>query len=424
MFRYVFFLYVFMIGILPSCSLQKGQKIILTNTSDVQLKGQAVTAKRKDFANVSSGKLYPLVTNGRGDTLAAQLDDLDGDKEWDELFFVTDLAAKGRETFNVKWVRSQLNFEKKTSIRFGVRQTLDSKVEPAISDTFYADQLPAVIGYQHYQTDGPTWENDKVGFRLYLDGRNSIDVFGKTKKEITPGDVGIGEDGVTENNYSVMKDWGTDILGVANSVGIGGISLLVGDSLFRLGVTEQDPLNNVDTTIFKIISEGPVRSTMKFTYKNWRPVSHNYFVESTTSIWPGLYGFSNSVRFNNLKGDETLVVGLVNSNTNKQLTEIILDKWVVLLTHDKQSINKEWWLGLALILPKSVYSGYMQAPKAGRLSNTYLGKLKVENNKPVNYYAIAGWELSNNSFKDSTYFTKYVTDLVKQLESEVEVSVK
>lgn len=426
--KYLFFIGLFLLILnFYSCSGKKGQsvkKIILTNTSSFNLTDKAIAINREQLLPIRSDAAYPLLIDQRGDTIPTQLDDLDGDGHWDELFFVINLPGDEQDTFDLSWINTAIKFKKRTTVRFGMRPTFDSKISPATIDTFYADQLPGVIGYQHFQTDGPTWENDKVGFRLYLDGRNSIDVFGKTVSYMTPDNVGIGKDGVTENNYSVMKDWGTDILDVGNSVGIGGISLLINDKLARLGVTEKDSLDNVDTTIFKIISKGPVRSLMKVTYKDWKPNDRNYFAEETISMWPGMYGFRNSVRLTNLTSNDTLVVGLVNSNTNQKLTEITInDKWVALITDDKQSVNKQWWLGLALVLPRKNYAGYFEAPKSGAVSKTYLGKLKVQNNEPVNYFAFAGWELSDKRFSDPDYFKKYIVGFFNQLSVEVKVKV-
>jgi hypothetical protein len=412
---------------LSSCSSHRhtpGQTIILTNTSTFNLTDKAIAIKRGEL-QVPAGDMFPLLISQSGDTIPSQLDDLDGDHTWDELFFVMNLSAQKTDSIHLSWTEAAIEFPKRTSIRFGVRQTVTSKVEPAASDTFYADQLPGVIGYQHYQTDGPTWENDKVAFRQYLDGRNSIDVFGKTVHYMTPDSVGIGKDGHTENNYSTMKDWGTDILAVANSAGIGGFSLKIQDSLPRLGITEKDSVNNVDSTIFNILSEGPVRSIMKFNYINWRPLGRKYNVVQTTSIWPGMYAFNNSVRFSDLKGDETMVVSLVNSNTEQKLNELTVnDEWVVLYTHDKQSVNKEWWLGLALILPKDNYMGYIEAPKKGSLSTAYLGKLKIVNNNSINYFAVAAWELSDKGFSDPAYFKTYLENLVNGLTAEVSIKVR
>ncbi|WP_162054718.1 DUF4861 domain-containing protein [Pontibacter pamirensis] len=417
-----------LLGCLTSCQSEKdsgGQEVTLTNTSSVNLVEKAISIKRGELTGAPDGELYPLVLSQRGDTIPAQLDDLDGDNKWDELFFVKDLPANGEETVHLKWIDTPVNFEKRTSVRFGVRSSVEGKVQPATSDTFYAHELPGVMGYQPYQTDGPSWENDKVGFRHYLDGRNSKDVFGKKVSYMSPDSVGINQEGVTEDNYHVMEAWGRDILSVGNSVGIGGIALMIGDTLARLGVTQADSLNNVDSTFFQILSEGPARSVINYQYHNWKPLNRNYEVEETTSIWPGMYAYKNSARFSHLQGDETLLIGLVNSETQQPLTEIATDdKYVILLTHDKQSYNKEWWLGLALILPKEAYRGYMKAPETGSLSKSYLAKLKVEKDKPVEYYAVAGWELSDEGFRNPAYFQEYVRSLAKKLSAEVKITVE
>lgn len=403
---------------------QEGQEIDLKNTSSLTLNGKAISISRSKLSDIPDSIHFPLLLSQQGDTIPAQLDDLDGDGEWDELFFLVDLPANGEKEMVLQWVGAEIDFEKKTSVRFGVRGSMESSVVPSTSHTFYADMLPGVMGYQPYQTDGPSWENDKVGFRHYLDGRNSKDVFGKKTSAMSPDSVGISKEGVTEDNYHVMEDWGRDILAVGNSVGVGGVALMIGDSLARLGVTQQDSLNNVDSTFFQIVSEGPVRSIINYQYYNWKPLDRNYAVEETSSIWPGIYAYKNEVKFSDLQGDETLLIGLVNSNTSKPLSELIVDdKWVVLWTHDKQTYEKEWYLGLALILPKDVYQGFMEAPKTGKLSNTFLAKMNVENNKPVSYYSVAAWELSDEGFQKEDYFEEYVRNLASQLAAEVTVEI-
>ena len=63
-------------------------------------------------------------------------------------------------------------------------------VAPATEEVLPANEVYKALGYQRYQTDGPSWENDKVGFRHYLDGRNSKDVFGKKTPPPSPFDRG------------------------------------------------------------------------------------------------------------------------------------------------------------------------------------------------------------------------------------------
>ncbi|MES2648497.1 MAG: DUF4861 domain-containing protein [Bacteroidota bacterium] len=401
-----------------------GDTIRVSNSASIDLANKPVILKRTELIQLPGTGYYPVITNERKEIIPSQLDDLNGDNSWDELFFVADLPAKKQAIFFIQWTKTPPSYTKKTSVRFGVRRSLNATVQPAVSDTFYPNQLPGVMGYQRYQTDGPTWENDKVGFRQYLDGRNSIDVFGKKTPAITPENVGINNAGITEPNYSNMQDWGTDILHVGNSVGVGGAALLIGDSLLRLGITEQDRLNNVDSTIFNIVTEGPVRSMMQIDYRGWKPANRDYSVIQKTSIIPGTYSFRNEFEIDRLKGDEVLLAGLVNSRSEQQLSELVVnDKWVVLYTHDKQSVNKEWFLGMALVVPKENYLGYIKAPITGSVATSWLAKLKPEEKKPLAWYAVACWELSDPQFKELAFFKAYITELVKQLSAEVSIQV-
>ncbi len=414
---------------LLSCQSNKEEeqaiKMVLTNPSSVELTDKAITIPREALSALSEGNQFPLLLTENGDTLAAQLDDVDGDKQWDALFFVADFAANEEKNLHLSWTPSRPDFTKRTSVRFGKRSSADAAVQAKTSDTLYADSLPKSLGYQPYQTDGPSWENDKVGFRHYFDGRNAKDLFGKRVAYMSPEAVGINAEGAVVDNYHVMEAWGRDILAVGNSVGLGGIALMVNDSLARLGVTVNDSVNNVAATTFNILSEGPVRSIIRFNYNDWQVGDHNYSVEETTSIWPGMYGYQNSVKVMNLQGNEQLLVGLVNINNDQPLQEIMANEdWVVLLTHDKQTYEDEWWLGMALILPREAYQGYIEAPTSGPLSNTYLAKLKIQEGEAVNYFAVGGWELSDENFKDPDYFRNYVQNLTQQLATEVAVDIQ
>src|SRR5690606_2644891 len=222
--KYLFFL-IFTAFFALSCSQRdEGEwTITLKNNDRIDLRQKAIAVKRTDFTTDTG--FYPLLLDAKGDTVPVQVDDTSGDGLWDELFFLIDIPASGEVVLTVKQAENDIVYEKKTAVRFGKRNGLTEPVQPRREDTLYADQLPLAIGYQPYQTDGPSWENDKVGFRHYLDGRNSKDVFGKKVSYMSPSDVGINAQGAVEDNYHVMEDWGRDIMPVGNSVGIGGIAL-------------------------------------------------------------------------------------------------------------------------------------------------------------------------------------------------------
>ncbi|AVR47419.1 DUF4861 domain-containing protein [Christiangramia fulva] len=414
------------------CKNQEGKneivpskEIVLKNVSTDSLLDKPVIIKRSNLKFKDSTK-YPVLTSGNT-IYPLQVSDIDQDGVWDEIFLVANFAPNETKHLELKWTEASKlpEYTKRTSARFGKRETEDEPVEPATGETLTKNDMPAKQGFQKYQTDGPSWENDKVGFREYLDGRYSKDVFGKRIPDISPENVGINKDTAVEDNYHVMEDWGRDILAVGNSVGLGGFGLIVNETVHRLGALVTDTVSNVELTRFKIQEEGPVKSVLTFNYQDWCVGGNMYDVEETTTIWPGIYGFKNTVKISGLQGNEQLAVGLVNINNQNPLQEIkVNDDWVVLITHDHQTYEREWILGLALILPRDAYLGYMEAPKTGKLTDSFLAKLNIQNSKPISYYAMAGWELSQEErFADPEFFKQYVIDTAEQLSAEVEVEI-
>jgi hypothetical protein len=398
-------------------------KITLTTTAEIELKDKAVSIKRISIDSKLDAKGFPQLT-AAGVLVPSQVNDLDGDGRWDELFLVTDFSAKEKKIMELKWVKKAPQFIVRTSVRFGKREAKNLPVQPATEEVLLANQVHKKLGFQKYQTDGPTWENDKIGFRHYLDGRNAKDVFGKKLPAITPENVGINAEGAVEDNYHTMWDWGRDIFPVGNSAGLGGYALLVGDEINRLGIITTDTLNNIEKTTFKIVAEGPENSVLSYKYQNWLASGNNYQVKETTSIWPGMYGYKNTVSVEGLKGNELLLIALSNINNQQPLNIVESGNFICLIQHDNLGYNREWIMGTAIIVPKKGFKGYIEAPKTGQLTNSYLAKFKVDNNEPISYYAVAAWELSaDKNFKDSTYFKNYVTHLAQQLSTDITITI-
>ncbi|MNE70067.1 hypothetical protein D3C80_1658330 [compost metagenome] len=96
-----------------------------------------------------------------------------------------------------------------------------------------------------------------------------------------------------------------------------------------------------------------------------------------------------------------------------------------MIQHDYLTYERQWILGTAILVPANIYQGYMEAPKTGPLTDSYLAKLKIDDGKEISYFAVAAWELSaDKGFNDSAFFTNYVTNLAKQLSAKVKVEIK
>lgn len=72
--------------------------------------------------------------------------------------------------------------------------------------------------------EGPVLENDRVAYRYYADSRHRFDVFGKRVVDMVMDTVGW--------NYHEVMNWGSDILKVGNSLGIGSPGVLYRDSVY------------------------------------------------------------------------------------------------------------------------------------------------------------------------------------------------
>lgn len=111
-------------------------------------------------------------------------------------------------------------------LRVNVGEPSNEQYEPRTSI-----QIPAshTIGDQIFPYEGIGWENELIGYRLYLDERAVTDVFGKKTPKISLPMVDY------RSKYHEAAPWGQDVMHVGPSMGVGGLGLYRGESLERFG---------------------------------------------------------------------------------------------------------------------------------------------------------------------------------------------
>lgn len=92
-------------------------------------------------------------------------------------------------------------------------------------------QIPALhtIGDNLFPYEGIGWENEIVGYRLYLDERAVTDVFGKKVAQPVLQNVDY------RSKYHDPADWGLDVMHVGPSMGVGGLGLFRDGAPARFG---------------------------------------------------------------------------------------------------------------------------------------------------------------------------------------------
>ena len=254
----------------------------------------------------------------------------------------------------------------------------------------------------YYQTEGPAWENDKVGFRLYMDVRNGKDIFGKTTTALVMDTVGTFGD---KYYHHFDSRWGMDILKVGKSLGAGALAIKVktnggSDTLIRLG-------ENVGETSYELIKDADSIAVIRLHYKNWKVLSRTYNLTEEISIRPGTFYYESMISMTGLKGDEKLVTGIVNLKS-KQSFPLQSNGYKVLYTHDKQSENDDY-LGMAIKVANIYNPVFGQTPNEGNgILNTYTVTMDIKNNQPVKFQFYACWEKTDKNFADKTYFQNFL----------------
>ena len=262
-----------------------------------------------------------------------------------------------------------------------------------------------------------------MGYRHYFDGRNVRDIFGKTTNLMVMDSVGIQEDGYVGNTYHVEAWWGRDIMSGGRSFGLGGIALQKGDSLIRLGVTMEQTTNNIDETFYKVISSGPVRSIFRLNFNGWEVDGEKIDVEETMTIWAGKYGYENKVRLSHLPEGSRLVTGIVNDFNDMPYIRKDVGNYKLMMTHDKQTYDKVWYMGMALMVDKENWTGVeFEAPKQGSgILTTWCTELKPNSNGEYNFNCCAAWEITDQRFTQREYFDSVVTEYADELSNKSEV---
>jgi len=419
---------VLLVGLsFPACEKHpRVRHLTLYNPLMIERPDEAFVIKRESLGYTNE-LLLPVIKNEKGIYISSQIDDLDNDGKWDEAAFVYTLLPQERVHLIIDWVpvNDFPDFPLRTNIRFGKMNFLSGRIESPETDIHGKYNLPRGEGYP-YQMDGPAWENDKMGFRHYFDGRNCRDVFGKRVPDMVLDTVGIRPDGTPGDTYHVMADWGRDIMSAANSFGLGGLAIQLPDTLLRLGVEIQDTIDNVDSTRYTLITKGPVRSVLRLDFYGWEVERTKVNVQADVTIWAGKYGYENVIRTDSLPDHTFLVTGIVTNNNEKELIkETYGGKTVAMMTHDKQTYNKEWYMGMGLLIPSSNLKNTFRAPIQGNgIINTWCAALCPDEKNEYRYNTYAVWEKSDERFKDREEFIKLMEQYALSLNVPVQVELK
>ena len=212
----------------------------------------------KKVVNIQSAEVAATSQQGRseGETIPSQLDDLNGDLIPDELAFVADIPARTTLSFCVRCaaVSPQRSYPARTA---AFMKVWDRKYRyPYINNIEYQGCNAPLATYDAIYGHGAQWESELVGFRVYIDHRQSIDIYGKPTPQLV-----LDKTNFYATREDIAAGRGCDILFAGASVGAGSFrGYLGGQPTYVDSVTARGQ---------RVVASGPVRAIVEVTDKNW-----------------------------------------------------------------------------------------------------------------------------------------------------------
>lgn len=411
--RFLFSLIVLILFCSPGLFAQKARRLSVSSPSDFSRPDELVVLSRKTIerklGKISEGSYISIIENTNR-PLIVQFDDMDKDGKWDEAAFLYSFKPGEKAVFNVSVTDRLLG---KAVVRAHVRQrrkNTDATFGPALDrDSIPAGQPNTDFSKQKlppFLTEGPAWENDKVGFRVYFDVRNTKDIWGKTTPKMMLDTVGTDP----SESYHHLANWGMDILAVGKSLGAGSLAISVPlagkkDTLIRLGGQNMGPV------IYEKLADGPVRAIFRMHYPKWKALESIPALDLTEeiSIWGGQYFYESKVNVHNAPAGARLVSGIVNLNS-KKTTPVAKGGVQGLFTYDLQSENKDH-LGMAILTPASLCEGTGTTPNVGTdVKNTYYVTMRISPKRTSDFRFYSAWEKSDKIFSTEKGFQDYINN--------------
>lgn len=382
----------------------------LSNPSTHDISGvhqAALTTEQVRKLKHPQGALYAVTSLG---IVPVELSDANGNGRLDALVVEALIPAGGAVAVPVYAGNpGDVEFVKKTQAELWHRTTGNWRngVYRGGGNFFRFDSLRVPDGFTDHtyfiKYEGPGWESDKVGYRMYLDWRNANDVFGKKITDMVLQDVGV--DGF--ETYHHMADWGMDVLKVGRSLGIGSIAWFDGEKAVRVEKT--------DSVMCKIEADGLIRSQVKTWYYGWQLGETKNNLISLKTIDAGSRMTRELLTFDTPQ--QNVATGfIIEKGIDMFEMTSANGKWRAMASWGEQSLAGDR-MGLAILFP---------AHQNGRVTADRLSHLVVFE-KPltsVEYYFLAAWEQEPGGVTTLEAFRTYLQQSLDALENPVQASVE
>ena len=374
------------------------------------------------FARTDVPVVIPLTNYGdvrsalvtvNGQEVPCQLDDLNQDEIFDELCFLADLGKKEKKTYTITLMNE--GEPRPYPARVYAEMVLSNSKDKTLKkhqQNNYIESLTArgdaayTYNIQHHH--GVDFESELNGIRIYFDARQTLDLYGKFKKQLE----------LKETQFYTpdeLKDqgYGDDVLWVGQTFGLGA---------FR-GWDGQQPtlVEPVRSRTQRVISYGPLRAIVEVVDRGWKVDAQREPVNMTLRYtqYAGHRDTDVDVFFNKDVTDYRFSTGIINVKGSEEFS-------------DKKGLRACWgtdypaadtikWkretVGLAVYVPQKNIVSEEPANK-----DNYAYVLKV-NGKHMAYKVTYTSDNESFGYHSAKEWFKFLKEWKKEVEQPVSITV-
>lgn len=283
------------------------QVINLTLSSKVTHPNAPIVMKLADYGVVKSA----LVTID-GVEIPCQLDDLNKDGRMDELSFVADVTKNNntKATITLSDNGKPREYKPMTYAEIVLRSGAKEKNKQNIYLSAITIDKQTVKPYNVLHHHGVAFENEMIAMRIYMDHRQTIDLYGKFHKGLE-----LKETQFYTSKEQKTQGYGDDVLWVGNSFGLGALRGWNG--------SEPTMLDDVQHRTHRILAQGPVRTIVEVEDMAWTisPGTEPVNMTLRYTLYTGHRDFDVDVAFNRDMSKQQFSTGIINVKNSIDLSD-------------------------------------------------------------------------------------------------------
>ena len=282
--------------------------VTMRNNLKCELKDVPATISLKEFYGTRSAT---VIENGK--EIPYQIDDFDKDGNADELCFLTDLKGKETKTVTVT-LSDNVQTKEWTPRTFAEIVLRNPSVKEKNKHDIYLSSVTidkrTTNPYNVLHHHGVAFESELIGMRIYMDKRQTIDLYGKFHKGLE-----IEKTQFYTSKEQKTQGYGDDVLWVGNTFGLGAFRGWDGSA--------PTMLEDVEHRTQRIVATGPLRTIVEVEDNGWTIRKGDQPVNATIryTLYAGHRDFDVDVTFNRNVEEYDFSTGIINVKNSVELTD-------------------------------------------------------------------------------------------------------